>query len=147
MCYVNCICRKFFKSSGGAAAVEFAIVAPVFLMMILGMLSGGIYLGAVHSVRQLTSDVARATIAGADEAERTHIANTYMNANVSSYVFLRPDKLKIIVNDSEVVANQFNVEIIFYADELPVWNVAGFLPFPTREIKGRASIQNGGFGA
>ncbi|WP_411817113.1 TadE/TadG family type IV pilus assembly protein [Hyphococcus sp. DH-69] len=139
--------RRMMKSRSGSAAVEFAIVAPVFLMMILGMLGGGIYLGAVHSVRQLTSDVARATIAGADEGERIFIAKHYVKTNAHSYAFLRQDKLYISVEDSDIVANQFDVEIIFYADELPIWNIAGFFPFPNREIKGRTSIRNGGFSA
>ncbi|MFZ5617034.1 MAG: TadE family protein, partial [Pseudomonadota bacterium] len=62
--------RIFIANRSGASAVEFAIVAPVLLAMLLGMLAYGIYLSADHSVRQLAADVARETIAGIDDEER-----------------------------------------------------------------------------
>jgi Flp pilus assembly protein TadG len=55
----------------GASAVEFAIIAPVFILMIVGMLAYGIYFGAANSVQQIAADAARTSIAGlnADRAQ------------------------------------------------------------------------------
>ncbi len=129
----------------GSAAVEFAIIAPVFLLMVLGMLAFGIYLGAVHSVRQLTSDIARATIPGTTEAERQLIAKSYVTMNVSGYAFIELDNLEINVRDSETVAHQFVVEVQYNAAELPIWGLAEFVPMPSKTITASASIRNGGY--
>jgi len=45
----------FARDPGGAGAIEFAIVAPLFLLILLGLLVYGIYLGSVHSVEQLAA--------------------------------------------------------------------------------------------
>ena len=137
--------RVFLKCKTGTAAVEFAIIAPLFLMMVLGMLGFGIFLGAVHSTRQLTSDVARATIAGTTEVERHTIAHNFVVQNLKSYAFLDLDHIDVTVNDSESAANQFEVQISFRADELPVWSLMDFVPQPRKTITATATIKNGGF--
>lgn len=95
--------RRFIRfnllgNQNGTAAVEFAIVAPVFLLMILGMLAFGVYLGAAHSLGQLTTDVARATIPGVTGAERQSIATSFGSMNVDKYAFINIEFLKVDVN-------------------------------------------------
>lgn len=137
--------RRFGEDRSGTAAVEFAIIAPVFLMMVLGMLAFGIYLGAAHSVRQLVSDVARATISGATEQERQLIATNFIAVNVDNYAFIEIEDLEISVRDSESVPNQFVVEISYDASELPIWGFSKFVPAPSKTITATAAIVNGGF--
>ena len=43
----------------GGAAVEFALLAPAFLLMFIGVLQGGVALHAYNSVRNISSDTAR----------------------------------------------------------------------------------------
>ena len=44
----------FFKrNKSGTAAVEFAILAPVFLLILMGMIAFGLYLGVANAVQQL----------------------------------------------------------------------------------------------
>ncbi len=50
------------KAEDGAAAVEFAIVSPVFLLIVVGILAYGLYFGAANSVQQLAADAARAAM-------------------------------------------------------------------------------------
>ena len=137
--------RVFLKCKTGTAAVEFAIIAPLFLMMVLGMLGFGIYLGAAHSTRQLTSDVARATIAGTTEIERQTIAHNFVFQSLKSYAFLDLEHIDVIVSDSESAPNQFDVQISFRADDLPVWSLMDFVPQPGKVITATATIKNGGF--
>ena len=68
------IIGTFYSHERGASAVEFAIVGPVFVLLMMGMIAYGIYFGAVHSVQQLAADAARASVAGLDESERIWLA-------------------------------------------------------------------------
>jgi Flp pilus assembly protein TadG len=113
--------------------------------MILGMLGFGIYLGAAHSVRQLASDVARATIPGASEEERQVIASNFIVLNVGNYAFIEIEDLEISVRDSETAANQFVVEISYDASGLPIWGLSEFAPMPSKTITASATIVNGGY--
>ena len=67
--------RALPRRTSGAAALEFAVVLPVFLAVMLGILAYGIYFGAVHSAAQLAADAARASVAGLSDDERAAIAN------------------------------------------------------------------------
>ena len=54
----------FGRDKKGAAAVEFALIAPLFFLLLLTLVAFGIYLTAAHSLQQLTADAARTAIAG-----------------------------------------------------------------------------------
>ncbi len=57
----------FFKrNKSGTAAVEFAILAPVFLLILMGMIAFGLYLGVANAVQQLAADATRTALAGID---------------------------------------------------------------------------------
>lgn len=51
--------RRLLRSQSGAAIVEFALLGPLFLMMLLGVLQVGIYLQNFNAVQSLASDSAR----------------------------------------------------------------------------------------
>ncbi|WP_425410843.1 TadE/TadG family type IV pilus assembly protein [Hyphococcus sp.] len=133
------------KDVSGSAAVEFAIIAPVFLLMALGMLGFGIYLGALHSVRQLTSDIARASISGVSEEERRMIATNFVANNIDNYAFVNAENLTVALSDNKEAANQSLVEVTYDASDLPVWGLAGFVPMPGKTIVVAAAITNGGY--
>lgn len=60
------LCRKLFRHQHGTAVIEFAILTPVYLLLLTGMLAYGIYFGAAHALQQLAADAARTAIAGLD---------------------------------------------------------------------------------
>ena len=46
----------------GTAVIEFAIVAPIFVLLVMGMVAYGIYFGASHSIAQISADAARVAL-------------------------------------------------------------------------------------
>lgn len=136
--------KSFQTSFGGTAAVEFAILCPLYLLLILGMTSYGIYFGASHSVQQISADAARAAIAGLDEAERKDLAQGFIDRNAGGYLFIVPARLSVAVADSFDDPDQFAVEVTYDAGELPIWGLFERLSMPPQTIRRRSTIRIGG---
>src|SRR5690606_9192807 len=128
----------------GASAIEFALLAPVFLLLVLGALCYGIYFGAAHSVQQLAADAARAAVAGLDGNERTALATAFIAANGASYVLIDPEKLTLAAAPSQADPDQFLVRLAYDATALPIWNLYPPVPLPTQTIVFTSTIRNGG---
>jgi Flp pilus assembly protein TadG len=64
------------KDCRGVAAIEFALIAPVFFLLLLGIAAYGIYFSAISSLQELTADAALASVAGVSAAERQTIVST-----------------------------------------------------------------------
>jgi Flp pilus assembly protein TadG len=50
--------RSFSRNRQAAVAVEFAILSPIYIFLLVGMVAYGIYFGAAHSVQQIAADAA-----------------------------------------------------------------------------------------
>ena len=132
------------RDRSGTSAVEFALIAPLFILMMLGMLGYGIYFGAAHSIQQLTADAARTAIAGLDETERRSLAQTFIERNAEGYVFIDPGKLTVDVHDSASDGSQFVVGVSYDARDLPIWNLFSGLTMPRTTISRASTIRIGG---
>jgi Flp pilus assembly protein TadG len=129
----------------GASAIEFAIVLPVFLLIVLGILTYGIYLGSVHSVEQLAADAARASVAGLSDSERVQIATKHVTTNADGYPLLKASKIAVEAGASPLDSSQFRVLVRFDASDLPIWIMSGIVPMPDRIIERTSVIKRGGF--
>ena len=76
------------KDMRGVAAIEFALIAPVFFLLLLGIAAYGIYFSAISSLQELTADAARASVAGISAAERQTIVSSYVTQSSPSYRLL-----------------------------------------------------------
>ncbi|SDG24908.1 TadE/TadG family type IV pilus assembly protein [Pelagibacterium luteolum] len=138
-------CRQRFGTDrAGSSAVEFALLAPVFLLLVLGALAYGIYFGAAHSVQQLAADAARAAVAGLSSTERTTLAEGFITANGASYVLIDPARLAIEATPSPYDPDQFLVRLSYDAGNLPIWNLYPPIPLPDQIIVFASTIRNGG---
>jgi Flp pilus assembly protein TadG len=136
--------RNFLLSNAGTSAIEFAIVAPLFIFLVLGMIAYGIYFGAAHSVQQLAADAARTAIAGLDETERQTLAQHFIDVNAGGYSFIEADKLEVEVNDNPDDEQQFVVSVQYDAGNLPIWRFLTRLPLPGKTISRSSTIRLGG---
>jgi Flp pilus assembly protein TadG len=135
---------RALRDRSGVAAIEFAILAPVYLLMLVGMIGYGIYFGASHSVQQLAADAARASIAGLDEADRRRLAEGFIARNASSYFFIDPARLAVDLRPHPSDGDQFNVRIAYDASQLPIWNLFSGLAMPDQTIIRGSTIRIGG---
>lgn len=63
------------RGERGAAIVEMALVLPLLLALLMGVLVYGQYFMFAHSVQQAANDGARAAIIGLDAADRSAVAS------------------------------------------------------------------------
>ncbi|WP_127145072.1 TadE/TadG family type IV pilus assembly protein [Pelagibacterium montanilacus] len=134
----------FARDRAASSAVEFALLMPVYLMLVLGALAYGIYFGATHSVQQLAADAARAAVAGLGAEERAMLADGFVATNARSYLWLDPDRLEVVPEPSPFDPGQYHVTVRYDASALPIWNIYPPLPLPSSTIAHRSTIRNGG---
>jgi Flp pilus assembly protein TadG len=139
------VARSLWRQRSGAAAVEFAVVFPVFLIMLLAMLAYGIYLGAAHGTAQLAADAARASVAGLSDAERVAIAEDHIRRNAGSYPLLDASRVTVVAGPLPDDVTQFRVAVRFDAANLPIWGFATLIPLPEETIERVATIKRGGY--
>ena len=74
-------CRSYRRQRRAAAAVEFAIVAPVFFLLILGMIEYGRMVMVQQVITNASREGARqAVLDGATTAEVTTVVNDYLTS-------------------------------------------------------------------
>src|SRR4051812_27531485 len=57
--------RRFGAARSGATAVEFALVGPLFLLALVEILQGGLYLFCSAAISKATTDAGRVVMLGA----------------------------------------------------------------------------------
>ena len=135
---------KFFRCRSGASAVEFALMLPLFLAFIFGIIVFGSYLAMVHGVQQLAAEAARSSVAGMTNTERNSLATSYVAANASTYPLLVPGNLTVSAAPSPSNANVYVVTVNYNAAGNFIYQLP-FVPAPASTIVRSAAIQYGGF--
>ena len=139
------ILKKFSACRGAAAAVEFALVVPIFLMMLFGIISFGAYLTVVHGVQQLAAEATRAAVAGLSDDERVTLAQSNIAGNVGSYPLISSARLTLTSAATDPASNNFSVTLRYDASNMFVFNLPSFVPAPPPVVVRSASIQRGGY--
>ena len=134
-----------FRDQSGVAAIEFAIVAPVFFLMVFGLLAYAIYFGMVHSVQQLAADAARASVAGITVSERASLAKSNIQSSIANYPLLDPKKLTVDANPSGSDPNLFSVDLRYDASTNTLFALEGLVPMPPKIIERQAVVRRGGY--
>lgn len=132
-----------FCNRSGSAAVEFAIVAPVFILVLLTMIAYGIYLAAAHAVQQVAADAARTAIAGMSTSERQALANEFIDKSALNYIFLDKRNVNVVVDSDPFNITQFTVTVEYDATQLPIWSLYSFA-LPDQTIRRFSTIRIGG---
>jgi Flp pilus assembly protein TadG len=136
--------RQLARCRAGTSAVEFAIVSPLLILLLFGMVAYGIYLGASHSIQQIAADAARTAVAGHNENDRISLAETYIEHNAGAYPLVEQSKLSLDIKDNPADADEFTVAIRYDARDLPIWSLLPDLPLPGMTIRHSSTIRIGG---
>src|ERR1700733_12627413 len=134
----------FLTCRRGATAVEFAMLLPVFLVLVFGIVVFGSYLTMVHGVQQLAAEAARSSVAGMTDQERSSIASSYVTANVGTYPLIVANNVSVNAATSPADPNVFVVTVSYNASSMFIYSLP-FVPSPPSTIVRSAAIPYGGF--
>jgi Flp pilus assembly protein TadG len=135
---------RFVRCQRAASAVEFALLLPLFLAFVFGMVMFGSYLTMVHGVQQLAAEAARSSVAGLTDSERSSIATSYVTSNASTYPLLIAANLSVNAAPSANDANVYVVTVNYNASGSFIYALP-FVPAPSSTIVRSAAIPYGGF--
>jgi len=137
--------RAIFTTRRATAAVEFAIVAPAMLALLMGMLCFGLYFLYLHELQELAAAAARASLAGLNQAERMLLATQYVNNAVAHSALLNQTDLVVTTSVSGVPATEYEVTLTYSLRDTPIPLLAQFLSLHLGDISRTATIEFGGY--
>jgi Flp pilus assembly protein TadG len=117
------------------------MVAPLLILMMLGIVVYGGWFWMAHSVQSLASEGARAAIAGLDPTEREALARAFVSAQVGD-LGLRTDRASVEVQST---AGVIRVNVAYDASDHPLMALAAIVPSPPRTIRRTAAVRLGGY--
>ena len=125
----------------GTAVIELAIVAPLLLMILMGITSYGGYFWLAHNVQQAANDAARATLSGLTPTERQSLATAAASSDLSRVGGIR---LALAATTITEDGTTLGVTIRYDASGSPFMRF-NFLPLPISMISRSAFVRLGGF--
>lgn len=136
---------KSWKDCRGVAAVEFAIIAPVLILLLLGIAAYGIYFSAVSSLQELTADAARASVAGVSATERQTIVTNYVTQSSPNYRLLSRNAITVTTAPFPNDPTRYSVTLRTDISNLPLQVATGLFPMPSAVIQRTAVVRIGGY--
>jgi len=135
--------RSLLRCRSGSSAVEFAIIAPVLLLMLFSLIGYGIYLAAAHAVQQIAADAVRTAVAGLDASERQKLVQEYLTKSTMDYALLDKKNFTTKVQSDPSNPNQFTVSIEYDASTLPIFSLYSYA-MPDKHIRRYSTMRIGG---
>ncbi len=130
------------RDETGAVAIEFALVGPILIVLLIGIVCYGGYFWLAHAVQQVANDSARAAIAGLDDAERGSLAQSSLASGMADYPYLKISNAAVTVARKD---QQLSINVVYDASSSPFWGMSGLVPMPSAKIERRAVVRLGGY--
>lgn len=137
--------KKFWSNESGATAVEFAVVSPIFFMLLLGIVCLGYIFGVHHELREIASEAARASVAGISNAERQSLATSYVTKAIPNYALLNSQRMTMTTQVRLAPAPSFHVVVNYDLSGTFPYQLGAFFPMPSPRIEKRAVVGLGGY--
>ena len=128
---------KMQRDRRGAALIEFALLAPLLLMLLMGIVSYGSWYLVAHGVQQAANDAARAALGGVNVSERATIARDTAIRAIDRGSGTLGERAAVTVEDD---GTSLVVRIAYDASDNPALR-SGVLPMPPTLIRRDAAVQ------
>jgi Flp pilus assembly protein TadG len=129
---------------GAASAIEFAIVAPVFFVLIFGIVVYGYYFATLSLVNHIAYEAARAAVSGLDDDERGTLAHARADELITSLgSFLGTGSVE--VNAGPGSDGIYSVTVHHHFDLLQLLGTSTLLPLPSADQTATVEVSHGGY--
>jgi Flp pilus assembly protein TadG len=126
--------HRLARDARGAALIEFALLLPALLSLVMGVLCYGQYIWLAHSVQAAANDAARAIVAGVTPAERLSLAQGAVATDMASVPELRANQVSVAIDEANARAT---VRLRVDARALTLLST-GMVPLPEPVIERQA---------
>lgn len=124
--------------------IEFAFLAPLFLLLLLNIIVGGIYIGAYHTLQHVTAEAARASLAGSSDGERLLLAQRSIDAGLSSGYLVKAQAIKLQIGSVSLGQPTYRVALSFDVQSLGLSRVPGFAMLAPATLTSSYDVRPGG---
>jgi len=128
--------RRLRRDRRAAALIEFALLLPVLLSLVMGVICYGQYIWLAHSVQSAANDAARAIVAGMTASERLTLAQAAVATDMASVPELKINQISLAVEEGGARAT---VKLRVDARALTLLST-GMVPLPEPIIERRAVV-------
>lgn len=128
--------RRLRRDRRAAALIEFALLLPMLLSLVMGVICYGQYIWLAHSVQTAANDAARAIVAGMTASERLTLARAAVATDMASVPELRANQIALAVEEGGARAT---VKLRVDARALTLLST-GMVPLPEPIIERRAVV-------
>lgn len=136
------VVRHSCRRRQGSVAVEFALVGPLLILMLMGMALYGGWFWLAQSVQSLATEGARAAVAGLDPGERQALAQAFITTEARGVYGFAAEDLEVAVETED---DEIRVRVALDASEHPVMTLRALMPAPPTRIERAAVVRMGGF--
>ncbi|KIN70666.1 TadE-like protein [Sulfitobacter noctilucae] len=133
--------RRFRRDQSGAVAVEFVLIGPILFALLFGIIVIAYFMGLSHSVSQLATGAARASVSGLDAEERQDFAESYLAEGSSRYPLLAQTAITPQVTIAPGHPSNITVQVTYDLDGSILDLANGFLGLDLANIKGSAFLE------
>jgi Flp pilus assembly protein TadG len=134
----------FFSNADGASAIEFALVVPIFLTLVFGIVVYGFYFATLNAVNHIAYEAARASVTGLTDAERTSLATARATALMGTYGALL-DPAAMTIQAAPDGTGVFAVTVTNQFTALGLGTISAFLPMPPSTQTATVQMSRGGY--
>ena len=127
------------------AAIEFALIAPLFLMIVFGILIYGVFFGTWIAISQAAAEGARASVAGMSTTERTVLANAAALRVLSDYGVLLDAQHWTIESAPGSAAHTFQVKVTYDLTNRGFANYLDLKLLPSSKPAATVTVGFGGY--
>jgi len=133
--------RVDVRDDRGSAAVEFALVGPLFVYLLIGLTVYGGWFWLAQGMQGLAAEGARAAVAGLTADERAKLAKDAVTSGGGPPA-VSPEDLRVSVETTDI---QVRVSVSYAAANHPLMALAGLVPAPPSVITRSATVRMGGY--
>ncbi|WP_062015782.1 TadE/TadG family type IV pilus assembly protein [Aureimonas sp. AU4] len=106
----------FRTDPGGVAALEFAMISPILLLLLFGTMRTGHAFGVQHALSQLAADAARAAMPEPTAIKRNAVVRRYVDQSAGTYPLLVAERVGCEVEED---GERLTVRVFMNVSHIP----------------------------
>ncbi|MGX7894804.1 TadE/TadG family type IV pilus assembly protein [Tsuneonella sp. HG222] len=132
--------RSLLRDEGGAVMVEAAFAFPILIVLLLGMVTYGMWFAAAHALQEGANSAARSTLGALDAGERDAQVDKTVARMLASSSMLNPAKVE---TDTSLDGTYYSVTLTYDISEESLF-ANSIVPLPGDTIVRSALVEVSG---